>query len=381
MPAPPGSQDPPIAVPDARRERRLREAVVARVRKDGFLRFDEFLAIVLHDPSDGYYAGDREVVGRRGDFKTAPEAHPLFGATWATFVQATWERLGRPAELPLVELGPGRGYLLEGLLDELLRRGHPAERFPVHLVDVRRPRSGPLADPSGVLVPLRWSRSVEDLPSFSQAVVLANEFFDALPFRRFRYARGTWLELGVVEDRAGGLTWGPGEPTDAATLARLPTGAPERVIYDAPLAAEATLRTLLSRVSHGSVVVSDYGDEASGLWVRHPEGSLASYHRHRAGTDPFVHLGDQDLSCWLDFSSLREAFEDAGWRTTPLRSQAEALIEAGLGERAEEWHARTGRETAEGVLAQLAVKTLLFGYPNHRVLTAVRDRPTSPGPR
>ena len=369
--------DPRDAASGSPRERRLREAVLTQVRRRGSLRFDEFLEIVLYDPADGYYAGSHEVVGRRGDFKTAPEAHPLFGATWATYVEETWEDLGRPRELPLVELGPGRGYLLEGLLGELRRQGHPGERFPVHLVDVGRPRSGPLADPSGLPVPVTWSGSVEELPPFPEAVVLANEFFDALPFRRFRHGKGTWQEVAVVEDPPGGLAWGPGPPVDARTLAELPTGAPEGVVYDAPLRATTTLRTLLGRVSRGRVVISDYGDRAELLFARHPEGSLATYHRHHPGTDPFRHLGEQDLSCWVDFSGLTEAFESAGWRPDPLRTQAEALLEAGLSERAGEWRARAGEESAEGVLAQLAVKTFLLGYPNHQVLSASRDlRPT-----
>ncbi len=380
MPTPPVPTDLEKTSSGSPRESRLREAVLARVRQTGSLRFDEFLRIVLYDPSDGYYAGDRQVVGRRGDFKTAPEAHALFGASWASFVEETWEALGRPRELPLVELGPGRGYLLEGLLGELLRQGQRLERFPVHLVDVGRPLSGPLSDPAGLPAPVRWFRSVEELPSFPQAVVLANEFFDALPFRRFRQAEGTWQELGVVEDRSGGLAWGPGRPVDALTLAELPTGAPGGVVYDAPLVANATLRALLTRVSQGGVMISDYGDRSELLFARHPRGSLATYHRHHAGTDPFRRLGDQDLSCWLDFSLLSETFESAGWQPDPLRSQAEALLEAGLRERAEEWYARTGAESPEGVLARLAVKTFLLAYPNHRVLSAARGTETTPRP-
>jgi NADH dehydrogenase [ubiquinone] 1 alpha subcomplex assembly factor 7 len=359
--------------PGPHQDRRLREKVLSRVRQDGFLRLDEFLTIVLYDPSEGYYATDRELLGRAGDFRTAPEVHPLFGTTWASYVQETWEHLGRPQTLPLVELGPGRGYLLEGLLGELSRRGHPPERFPVHLVEVRRPRRGPLSHPTGPLAtPIRWFRSTEDLPSFGRAVVLANEFFDALPFRRFQSVEGGWRELGVVENGGGELAWGPAAPVDLPTLERLPTGAPEGTVYDAPLAAEEALGSVLARVPEGTVVISDYGDENVSLWARHPEGSLATFHLHRAGTDPFRLLGQMDISCWVDFSSLRDVLETAGWTPGPLRSQAEGLLEEGFQERYEEWRDRVGQGTAEAVLAQLSMKTLLFGYPNHRVLVARR---------
>jgi SAM-dependent MidA family methyltransferase len=355
---------------EARRDELLRLSLREEIQRNGPIRFDRFLEKVLFDPRAGYYALDREILGRTGDFRTAPEVHPIFGATWAAPVT---EALGAPGRRgTLIELGPGRGYLLEGLLPELVRRGYGPDSLDVWVVE-RRPLTGKGWEKvRGMGFPFHPVPRLEELPSLPRAVVLANEFLDALPFRRLRSSPPVWREIrvGAPSELPGGLGWVEGEtvPPDPEGLPEAPMG----TIYDLPSGGEGALELLLQRVERGRFLLADYGDETPGLLQRKPEGSLETHSHHSVGLDPFVRLGSQDISCWVDFSRVRVRLERAGWAVEPLQTQTEALVHWGLEDRWREMERSLRENDPARVVAQLSLKTLLHQYASHRVLVASR---------
>ena len=99
------------------------ERLVARIHEEiaqvGPLTFARFMDLALYDPDGGYYRGAAARPGRDGDFLTAPEAHPIFGAAMARAVADAWDRLGRPALFVLREYGAGTGALGAAILEGL----------------------------------------------------------------------------------------------------------------------------------------------------------------------------------------------------------------------------------------------------------------------
>ena len=127
---------------------------------------------------NAYYYATRDPLGRDGDFTTAPEISQMFGELVGAALADCWARAGRPADAAYVELGPGRGSLAADALRVLKAAGFAG---PVHLVET----SPVLRKAQQEAVPgAEWHDSIEDLPA-SPLLLVANEFFDALPVRQF----------------------------------------------------------------------------------------------------------------------------------------------------------------------------------------------------
>ncbi|KAJ2761593.1 hypothetical protein IWQ57_006007, partial [Coemansia nantahalensis] len=190
----------------------------------------KYMQLALTSPVGGYYTRG-QAFGREGDFVTSPEISQMFGEIVAVWLTLHWEMLGRPVHTALVELGPGRGTLM----DDMLRA---ARRFPqffasirgVHLVErspeLRRVQHDRLgcdaqqtqmaadqdAPERGVSaargnIPVRWYDALDAVePDGAVPLVVAHEFFDALPIHKFeKGADGLWHEILVdVADSSRG---------------------------------------------------------------------------------------------------------------------------------------------------------------------------------
>ena len=97
----------------------LVEAIRASIRASGPMTFARFMEHALYEPGHGYYRRPDPGPGRAGDFLTAPEAHPIFGAVIGRLLEQAWEALGRPEEFTISEPGAGTGALAAGLLGGL----------------------------------------------------------------------------------------------------------------------------------------------------------------------------------------------------------------------------------------------------------------------
>ena len=112
-------REPPTDLADVGEDEVLAAAIRDEIRRDGPMPFARFMQLALYDPDGGYYRSDAARPGRSGDFITAPELHPIFGATLSGLVVETWERLGRPSPMTVREYGAGTGALAAAMLDAL----------------------------------------------------------------------------------------------------------------------------------------------------------------------------------------------------------------------------------------------------------------------
>jgi SAM-dependent MidA family methyltransferase len=318
------------------------DALVARIRdeivRDGPMTFARFMDLALYDPDGGYYRSDSVRPGRQGDFLTAPEAHPIFGAAIARAVADAWDRMGRPATFVLREYGAGTGVMAVAVLDGLVRE-HPdlATRLRYEPVEADERRIEELAERleasghGGAL--RRLTRSVAPgVPMVG--VIIANEVLDALPTHRL-VQRGPNLReimVGVGDD--GGFVDVEAEPSTAGLAARL---AAEGVTLadgqraEVCLAVEPWIAGLADRFGAGLVILIDYGYPAVELYdpIRRRDGTLRAYVRHRVHDDPYIHVGRQDLTAHVDVTAVRRAAEAAGLVHLGTTTQAEFLV--GLG--------------------------------------------------
>jgi NADH dehydrogenase [ubiquinone] 1 alpha subcomplex assembly factor 7 len=308
----------------------LGERIVRRVASHGPITLADYMAQVLTDPQHGYYmSGDP--FGRRGDFVTAPEISQMFGELIGLWCVDTWQRMGAPAPFLLVELGPGRGTLMADALRAARVEPGFCAAAELHLIEVSPDlRDRQRAALSGY--PANWHYGIADLPD-GPVLLVANEFFDALPVRQFERAAEGWCERMVVLDTAGKLALGLSPPSPAAALIvpeALRESPPGSLVEVSPAA--VGIAAALGRrigVDGGAALIVDYGRAQSGTGI-----SLQAVRRHAPHAvleDP----GSADLTAHVDFAALAGAAEEAGARALGPATQGAFLRRLGLAARAE----------------------------------------------
>ncbi len=320
----------------------LAAAIAVEVAAKGPMRLDRYMARVSAGDAWAYYR-TRAAVGAGGDFITAPEISQIFGELVGAWCADRWQAMGAPDSVSLVELGPGRGVLMDDALRTIQAVAPPcADAVRLHLVE----RSAPLIEMQRARLGSRspaWHDTLADVPA-GPAIVVANEFVDALPIRQFRSTDQGWQEraVGLGEGDALQLVW---VPADASDMPDLPVrGTPETgtVIEAAPERA-ALVAEIAARVSagDGAALIVDYGYRASG-----PGDSLQAVRGHqpaRVTDDP----GRADVTAHVDFGALARAAADAGARVDGPVDQGRWLLNLGAAARLEALvRANPGQEQA-----------------------------------
>jgi SAM-dependent MidA family methyltransferase len=315
------------------------DELVARIREEiratGPMPFARFMDLALYDPHGGYYRADEARPGRAGDFLTAPELHPIFGACLATGLQDVWGRLGRPDPFVIREHGAGTGALATAILDAIdddaFRR---VIRYEPVEVDERRVATFRTAlTTAGHAAAIRKPDSTP-----FDGVVLANEVLDALPVHRVRQREAGLRELAVAVGSDGALVEVEIEPSTPALVERL---ASEGIVLrdgqtaEICLGLEKWIARAAAPLRRGLVLLIDYGAAADELYDprRRPDGTLRAYLRHTVHDDPFRHVGRQDLTAHVDWTAVERAAEAAGLTLVGRTTQAELLMGLGIEDR------------------------------------------------
>jgi SAM-dependent MidA family methyltransferase len=274
--------------------------------------FAQFMDHCLYDPEQGYYLRGREIFGPEGDFYTVAHTHPAFAQVLADAFSSHVRAMKLSAPVHFVELGAGEGILGRQILKNLEEK-HPSLHKNVEYV--------PLEVRQG------------ELPSKITGIIFCNEFFDALPVHRVR-VRERKLKEVYVQIEAGRITEVEDELSDPRILDYMKAGFRkwrEGWQYEANLAMTEWLAELDRRVVRGSLFTFDYGytwEEYDS--ARRPEGTLLMYRRHQAMMDPYLYLGEQDITAHLNFEVMLEVGRRLGWSSEPLKTQRQFLMEGGL---------------------------------------------------
>ena len=350
-------------------ERELR----AMIADEGPLSVERYMQLCLQHPEHGYYT-TREAIGRAGDFITAPEVDQMFGELLGLWAAQVWLDAGAPSPVRLVELGPGRGTLMADALraTRMVHGFHDA--LTVDMVETSpRLEATQRAALTGVTPPVVWHRTIDEVPA-GPALILANEFFDALPVRH--YMRGTqgWHErvVGIGED--GRLAFGAtGEPVDLDGAA----GQPGQVL-EVGHAGLRAMEALASRIAAqgGALLVCDYGHAASGL------GETLQAVRGHAYADPLADLGEADLTAHVDFAALARTAAAAGASAHGPVEQGVFLQRLGIGARAESLRRRADARQSEAIdtaLHRLASPESSMATIFKVLAVTQRGAPTPPG--
>jgi NADH dehydrogenase [ubiquinone] 1 alpha subcomplex assembly factor 7 len=268
--------------------------------------------------ANAHYYATRDPLGAAGDFTTAPEISQMFGELIGLCLADAWSRAGR-RQAAYVELGPGRGTLA----GDALRAMRSAGLVPdVHLVETSPVLRAAQAER---LPQARWHDDLSSLPDDKPLLIVANEFFDALPARQLIRGRSGWHERLVGHDGTRFVPGaGPAVP-DAAIPAHL-RAAPEGTILETSPASLAVVRELAQRLAAqgGAALIIDYGHDCTS-----PGETLQAVKAHNHA-DPWIDPGELDLTVHVDFQTLGAAAAESRVELSGPTAQGDFLLDLGI---------------------------------------------------
>ena len=302
------------ARPTGPRPSPLDARIRARMESAGLLSYESFLETVLYDGQYGYYRAGKQ--GRQ-DYCTSPEIHALFGRTIGAYIEALCDRIRSPS-VSILELGGASGKLAADIISAFT---HLTLEAYVILEKGKERRSGAV----------QWINDLDRLERMEGfTVVLANEFFDALPFHRV-IGRGSRLEEVYVGHGDGFFEQtGPLSKPLASFLDDYPIFLREHQELEVTTAA-APVEALSRLVGNGCLLVFDYGYHQADITAgRFSSGSMLGYRDRKVRDDLFASLGRSDITHHVNFDHLVALLQKAGWRKDGEIEQYRFLHQAGV---------------------------------------------------
>ncbi len=325
----------------------LEELIKDRIREHGAITVADYMQIALSHPQYGYYM-QRDPFGVAGDFITAPEISQVFGEIIGAWLVHNWQLLGSPKEVALVELGAGRGTLMADILRATKNIKGFHEAVSVHLVEIspvlKQKQWKTLA---GKHERIEWHDNIDSLPQLPMLLV-ANEFFDALPIRQFVGHDDGWHErmVDVVDNK---LVFVTTKSTVMLPISFVPvqsitenlggilgdsnqdisTSVFKEKIIETCEPAIMIIRQISEHIAthSGAVLVIDYG------YVEGSKGDTLQAMQKHVYHDVLKDIGDADITAHVDFLALAQAAQMEGVNIHKIIPQGAFIMRLGAGDR------------------------------------------------
>jgi SAM-dependent MidA family methyltransferase len=327
----------------------LRQKLEQEIRERGPIPFSRYMELCLYDPDLGYYSRNAEQFGKAGDFYTSSDVHAVFGRLLARQCEEMWRTLGSPAQIDILELGPGRGLFAQDVLD------WSEKKFPdffralhyrlVETSAVLRTRlqatlerhfaaektslcsaSSTLGEGTTSVVPNKAALAGVLSPEVP-VIVFANEFFDALPVEVISLQG----ELSISEkDGRFSETWSSASPEALEFLDRYSVHPEDGERIEASLIAQRYMSLIAATVKRGFMIAIDYGYTRQEQLAGRHRGTISAYRQHSESANPYEAPGEQDITAHVNFTALAAAVEQGGMQVQPLLTQSQFLL--GIGE-------------------------------------------------
>jgi SAM-dependent MidA family methyltransferase len=335
----------------------LRQIIEREIVENGPIPFSRYMELCLYHLELGYYSRNAEQFGKAGDFYTSSDVHAVFGRLLARQFEEIWRTLGSPAQIEVLELGPGRGLLAQDVLDWSERKFPDffgalhyslSERSPALRGKLRETLArfvsservslltGEDSGKAGKRMTGKGTTSVvpndavlgRALAPEVPLLIFANEFFDALPVEIVS-TRGS-VRISI-HDNHFVETWTPAsvEEQDFVDRYSVRPEAGERI--EVPLLAHRCISNLSASIRTGVIIAIDYGYTRQEQLAGRHRGTVMAYRQHSATPDPYEAPGEQDITAHVNFTALAAAVEENGMEAQPLLTQSQFLM--GIGER------------------------------------------------
>ncbi|MFZ0953066.1 MAG: SAM-dependent methyltransferase [Candidatus Sulfotelmatobacter sp.] len=312
----------------------FRQKIEQEIRERGPIPFSRYMELCLYDRDLGYYSRNAQQFGKAGDFYTSSDVHAVFGRLLARQFDEMWRALDSPANIELLEFGPGRGLFAQDVFDwsekkfpdffralrYILVESSPA--LCERITDTLRNHLASGKAVLGALDPLGKSSS-RNVPT----IVFANEFFDALPVEILS-TKGS-LRIDAHDGRFT-EAWAQPSSEELEFLDRFSVHPEPDERVEAPLAAQRFMEQIAANIQRGFLVAIDYGYTREEQLAGRHRGTLKAIRRHSISATPYEAPGEQDITADVNFTALAAAANKRGLQTHKLITQSQFLL--GIGE-------------------------------------------------
>lgn len=326
------------------------------ISEKGRITFETFMDTALYHPEYGYYTSERARIGREGDYYTSTDVHRAFGAYIMRQLEEMWELIDS-SPLNIVEVGAGKGLLCEDTLVSAREKAPSLFQALRYFIVEKSPdfieRQKRHIKELGLIDKVSWVSEINEAlsPSLSLrdlypdgwrvkgeggvGIILSNELIDAFPVHKVRYSDGRWNEVYVTFEN-GRFVEAEDRLSDQRLsdfLTKLEGPFENGYTTEVNLKAVDWIKEVGNTLKKGFVITIDYGYPRRGFYS--PErnrGTLMCYYKHQASEDPYVNIGEQDITSHIDFTSLAEAGKTAGLEVTGFTDQSYFLMGCGIEE-------------------------------------------------
>ena len=326
----------------------LHQKIIQRIKKDGTITFKSFMEMALYEPELGYYTSQNTKIGRAGDFYTSSHLHPVFGAMLGKQIEEMWEIMGKPSAFQIVEMGAGAGYVCKDMLDYYKGLGAGGQGLEREIIKnlqyiimelnpaMRKQQKKLLVDYSDKI---RWVASLKELNNI-KGCILSNELLDAFPVHLIEMED----EIKEVFVSADGealkeIKEKPDTNEISDYLKEFSVELPKQYRTEINLDIKKLLNEVNNALTEGFILTIDYGYPSWDYYSEDKDrGTLLCYHKHQVVEYPYQHIGEQDITAHVNFSSVKKWGEELGIKTIGFCQQGTFLMSLGIDEAIAEIH-------------------------------------------
>ncbi len=327
---------------DLTSESRLVEKIIAAIEQSEHrsISFCDFMNMCLYQDGIGYYMKSESKIGKEGDFYTSSSIGPFMGqmlaARFAQYILANYEGI----LFSITEWGSGTGKLALQILDEL-QNIYPEvyDKITYDMIEVspyHQALQREILEAHIHKVRFIDEQSWWQQPPLQHAIIFSNELLDAFPVHLLRKANGCYHKVHVTYENSNSqfievLHPILQEDELSSYLKRFQINGAEGHTLEVNLAMDSWIRRIGMKLQTGMLITIDYGDVASELYGAHRhKGTLMCYHQHIAHENPYINIGNQDITAHINFTACIQAGEEAGLTTLTYQTQRQFLIDQGI---------------------------------------------------
>ncbi|MCX7913198.1 MAG: SAM-dependent methyltransferase [Thermodesulfovibrionales bacterium] len=313
----------------------LQKKIFDKIKTEGHISFETFMEMALYHPNLGYYMRNDFRIGKEGDYYTSSHLHPIFGEMLGRQIEEMCILLGNPKTFHIVEMGAGKGYLAKDIL-EYLNRNKKLNNFRYFIVEI---------NPSyrefqkNLLLNFKnhvsWFSKIRNLPPI-RGCFLSNELLDSFPVRLVEFD-GNYYEINlslnkdekIIETRLSC----PSEIIEYFEEFSIDLSSMQPYRTEVNLRIKDWLKEINKKLLEGFIVTIDYGYPAYEYYSEERNrGTLLCYHNHKIVENPYINIGEQDITAHINFSALDKWGNDLGLKTLGFCSQGSYLVSMGIHE-------------------------------------------------